>query len=84
MVVAPPARAPRIAALASSAISLRDRPYSAPLALSWSSPEMPLMPSMSTEMYTDLPDWAGRAATAPAQQTKLNRKRLGMPETTPA
>ena len=53
--VAPPALAPRMAALASSAMSFLERPYSAPAAESWSEPEIPLMPSMSTEMNTFLP-----------------------------
>ena len=52
--VAPPARAPRIAAFVSSAISLRERLYSAPDAANWSEPDMPLIPSMSTEMKTFL------------------------------
>ena len=52
IVVAPPARAPRIAAFTSSAIIFRERPYSAPAAESWSDAEIPLIPSMSAEMKT--------------------------------
>ena len=39
-----------MAALVSPAMSVRERPYSAPPALTWSSPATPLRPSMSTEM----------------------------------
>src|SRR5512136_617200 len=54
---APPSSAPRIAALTSSVISRRPRPYSAPAPEVCSAPVTPLMPSMSAEMYTFLPGW---------------------------
>ena len=76
IVVAPPARAPRIAAFTSSAIIFRERPYSAPAAESWSDAEMPLIPSMSAEMKTFLPGCV--AAPAPSQATAATVARMSL------